>query len=101
MTLLDRLQELAGKATPGPWNVPEGASWVYAFRNGGYSNAICLVGSARAEDDRDYIASLSPEVVTALVRVAKAASNLKPSEGLAPHADLWMALKALDTGSET
>ena len=124
MTLLDRLLELAGKATPGPWRwdgsrmagAPNRKKRLYdptvfcACDGVVYSEYTSDSATIDIKyDDACYIAACSPEVVTALVRVAKAAekfTEFRHPDDNTPYkfyrrlADALTALQALDTGSE-
>ena len=113
MSLLDRLEEAAKKATPGPWHWRErdwskghydlyagdvevlGAMWVHSPDEG-----IVCAGDA----DVVYIAAASPDTILALVAVARAAeqhaqldNDMDPCAGSPCSMDAALsALAALD-----
>ncbi len=79
---LDRLGELAGKATPGPWvaspNNPEipDSHWSvdrFDHREQDDAKNPVISDAFRRGADAQYIAAASPSVVAALVRIAIAA----------------------------
>lgn len=68
---LDRLGELAGKATPGPWTVERDDSWHgQHVMAGAVMVADVPMFGPTCSADCDFIAAASPDVVAALVRVA-------------------------------
>jgi hypothetical protein len=118
MTDLDRLEELAKAATPGPWLNIDGG--IEAYVNG---NSWSIVHDDEEEyilpsrTDAAYIAAASPDVVLDLIararqgeRVEKAARAFIEADALynetwatadARHADeLLAALRAALTGAE-
>lgn len=70
---LDKLEQVARAATPGPW-----ASVHHAVVEANGGHLICPVSDTRGKyeyerGNRDYIAALSPDVVIELVRRLRAA----------------------------
>ncbi len=111
---LDRLGELAGKATPGPWfSVGDGRLETVAPDDVEPDHApagTCVLlspnmslGARQATRDADFIAAASPSVVAALVRVAKAALEKRDAAHAINHtvAGAWEAgCKRYDAATE-
>ena len=107
---IDRIDELAGKATPGPWVLlchAESGNTQEICAPGHTTNGTdkivdCLWGSAvdRGRNDYAYIAALDPQTLLALakvVRAAKALCEAWPSFGVADPAAVALrdSLKAV------
>lgn len=111
MDYLKQLEDLATKATPGPWHSP-GIGEVHSQDHRviveaqfAANDPECLCGT---QEDADYIAALSPERVLALVacvraaeervRLRKAVRAHTLGEGPLPHHDeIFAADDALDS----
>lgn len=81
MTLLDRLEQLARAATPGPWTRDySDDTWreVAVTRMDSGTNVHVWSSAKRASaiDDAEYIAAASPDVVLKLIAVARAAAEI-------------------------
>jgi hypothetical protein len=80
VTALDRIAELAKKATPGPWHSP-GIGEVHAPDHRVIVEAQFACNDPDSlcgtQADAEYIAALSPEVVLAMVEVIRAAKEMR------------------------
>ena len=80
---LDQLEQLASRATPGPWSLDRwGQVITVPAPNGIRADlpVVCPAGRydsdpALIPEDAAYIAALSPDVALALIRVARAAEE--------------------------
>ena len=77
--MLDKLEELAKAATPGPWMTPDHALIVH--QKHAPCPAVCFVmtKSGACENhahNAAYIAAANPETILRLVRVARAAKAI-------------------------
>jgi hypothetical protein len=86
---LGKLEEMAGKAQPGPWLYHAKSNHLYTSPPAGtaYTYGTCIV---RLGDDEDtlkqgatieYITAASPDVVLQLIAVARAAKYVAYSNG--------------------
>ncbi len=67
---LDKLKELAEKATPGPWEINEKYEQVWSPSTGNYISA-CDMEHYSKSADAEYIAAVSPDVVIGLIEEIK------------------------------
>jgi hypothetical protein len=81
VTALDRIAELAKKATPGPWHVAfkrgNGNGRVFIRCQDDYVAIAQVCQQLQREWNAELIAALSPEVVLAMVEVIKAAKEMR------------------------
>lgn len=81
--LLDRLEAVAKKATPGPWEPANGRQRVMAVDHGGMRVGMYPhIATVARGDDADYLSALAPEVLLALVEVARALNDLCDGMGV-------------------
>jgi len=101
---LEKLQQLAREATPGPWRWEEtiyGESVrdvhnepVFFAGSVGHENATLHI----SDEDARYIAAADPTTVLALIRVARAAAawrEVRRWQRMGPEKDLLEAVDAL------
>jgi 7-cyano-7-deazaguanine synthase in queuosine biosynthesis len=81
VTALDRIAELAKKATPGPWHVAfkrgNGNGRVFIRCQDDYVAIAQVCQQLQREWNAELIAALSPEVVLAMVEVIRAAKEMR------------------------
>ena len=83
MTLLERLKELAGKATPGPWEVSKDFPWVVvapepAKLGKGHVYFSCSCGGGNNEENAVYLTS-ALNALPDLIAVVEAAMKVDAS----------------------
>lgn len=72
---LDKLEQVASKATPGPWrHRATDGGWSGVFEQSSAKAPICQLGFNHPAN-ADFIAALSPDVVLELVRRLRAAEQ--------------------------
>jgi hypothetical protein len=105
---LDDLAALAEQATPGPWTVQDNGEWLEEGDERVSTYKVIGPDYVEVEDgyyiragDATYIAACSPEVIKALVAVAKAAERMDGNlvlggrEYVLARSDIRAALDAL------
>ena len=101
---LERLLALAGKATPGPWELEHRTNayseiGVYNSTRKRWTRVADVSALSPCVDNASFIAACSPEVVAALVQVAMAAEEYFGDEIAMPDEytkDMCEHLRALD-----
>ena len=67
--LTDRLRQIAGQATPGPWAQDDGRPWVW-------NDELCVVWGWREHEAR-FVATFDPVLVSAMLDVIDAAEGVE------------------------
>ena len=68
--LTDRLRQVAGQATPGPWAQDDGRPWVW-------NDELCVASGWR-EDEARFVATFDPVLVAAMLDVIDAVLDIAP-----------------------
>ena len=71
--LTDRLRQVAGQATPGPWAHDDGRPWVWNW----VWNEELRVASGWREDEARFVATFDPVLVAAMLDVIDAAEGVE------------------------